>query len=181
MRILLILGMLAAMCGTVSADVGVIAETQTIEVGAAPACTAPCECLSENDAAQRWGAQGYEQCSKTICGQSSDAMIQYYCFHQVGGLTSQSLVVSGTATTVPAATPSAVSQTTAQATVQAPAQTTAQPPVEVTTGAAAPVNPSPSYTWPAASATPQRTPVGTATVLAAIGAALLAAAGTRRK
>ena len=91
-RILLILGMLAAMCGTASAGVGIIAETQTIEVGVPPVCTAPCECISENEAAQRWGVEGYERCSKTICGQSANADIPYYCMHQIGGTSSPPVI-----------------------------------------------------------------------------------------
>jgi hypothetical protein len=226
-RILLILGMLAAVCGTVSASVGVIAETQTIGIGVPPVCTAPCECISENEAAQRWGTEGYERCSKTICGQSPNADIPYYCLHQVGGTTSQSLtscqapcecmgegaaqarwgangytqcsktmcgqdattggtfarycfrqwgstlVIGGAATTVPA--------TVSQATVQPPAQTLAQMQQPAQTGAAAPATPTPSYNWPSPGAVQQRTPVGVATILAAIGAASLAAAGMRRK
>ena len=57
-------------------------------VGSPNACTAPCECISMNEAAQRWGAEGYETCSKSICGQSANAMTQYYCIHQIGGSSS---------------------------------------------------------------------------------------------
>lgn len=87
-RIIIILCMVAVMCGTGSAAVGIIAETQTISAGQPPACTAPCECLSENEAALRWGVEGYERCSKSICGQSANANIPYYCMHQIGGTSS---------------------------------------------------------------------------------------------
>jgi hypothetical protein len=225
-RMIVILGMVAVMCGIVSAGVGIIAETHDISGEGAPVCTAPCECISEREAAMRWGADGYDRCSKTVCGQSADAMVQYYCFHQVGGtvfasLTSceapcecltesgattkwgtngytqctktlcgqdetgggtvprycfrqwgSALVIGGAATTAPA-------QETTQAQVQAPAQ--AQLTEQAPASGAAPAAPSPSYTWPAAGAVPQRIPVGIATILAAVGAALLAAAGMRMK
>ncbi len=87
-RILVILGMIAVMCGLVTASVGIIAETQTISAGEPPVCTAPCVCISENEAAQRWGVEGYERCSKSICGQSANADIPYYCMHQIGGTSS---------------------------------------------------------------------------------------------
>ena len=82
-RILLILGMVAVMCGTVSAEgMGIIAETHETSGVSEPVCTAPCECISLTDAMHRWGADGYDYCSKTVCGQSADAMTQYYCLHQ---------------------------------------------------------------------------------------------------
>jgi hypothetical protein len=66
-----------------------------------------------------------------------------------------------------------------QQTVQAPVQTQAQTTIA---SAAAPVTPSPSYTWPAANApVQQRTPVGIATIIAAIGASLLAAVVMRKE
>ena len=84
-RVLLILGMIAVMCGTVSAEgMGIVAETHETSGVAAPACSAPCECMSLTTAMQRWGADGYDYCSKTVCGQSADAMVQYYCLHQSG-------------------------------------------------------------------------------------------------
>src|SRR5512133_2770222 len=84
-RIVVIIGILAVMCGIVSAAVGIGAENENPGVGSPNACTAPCECISMNEAAQRWGAEGYETCSKSICGQSANAMTQYYCIHQIGG------------------------------------------------------------------------------------------------
>jgi len=215
-KILIILGMLAAMCGTVSAEVGIIAETQTLEVGAPPVCTAPCECISESEAAQRWGAEGYDRCSKTICGQSANANVPYYCFHQVGGSTSTSLtscqapcecmaesgaiarwgtngysqcsqtlcgqdatsggsvprycyrqwgstLVIGGGTMAPTAVPTGITQVT----VQAPSQTQEQTPAQTQ----APANQLPIYT-PAPIQT--KSPVGIATILAAIGIILLA-------
>jgi hypothetical protein len=220
-RLLLILGMFAAVCGTVSAAMGIIAETQTQDVGAPPICTAPCECISENEAAQRWGAEGYDRCSKTICGQSANGNVPYYCLHQIGGSTTAA--ASSTATcqapceclaessaalkwgtngytqcsktscgvdatsggsvsrycfrqwvsTVNVATsatlPAVVNQATVQA-VQAPA-----------VSGAAPSNPSPSATWPTPAPIQTKSPLNITTLLAAIGVALLAASGMRRK
>jgi hypothetical protein len=128
-RVLLILGMAAVLCGTVSAaGMGIVAETHETSGVDAPACSAPCECMSLTQAMQRWGADGYDYCSKTVCGQSADAMVQYYCLHQAGS--------------------------SVAAPVQAP-------------GAAAGVT--------------QKSPVNAATILAAIGVSLLAAAAIRRK
>lgn len=136
-RILLVLGMAAVMCGAVSAAMGIVAETHETSGVEAPACSAPCECISETDAIQRWGTTGYDFCSKTICGQSADAMVQYHCIHPIGG----SAAPAGTVAQAPPA--------------QAPAA-------------------------PAAAAT-QKSPVHAVTVLAAIGAVLLASAAMRRK
>ena len=136
-RILVVLGMVAVLCGMVTAQVGIIAETHVTSGVEAPVCTAPCECISESAAIARWGVNGYEMCSKTVCGQSADAMVQYYCIHQVGS-------------TAPAAS-------------TAPAQVPA-------TSAAIPAS-------PAAPGVTQATPVGVGTILAAIGATALAAAG----
>ena len=83
-RILLILGMIAVICGTVSAEgMGIIAETHETSGANAPVCTAPCQCMAETAAIAQWGVNGYEMCSKTICGQSADATVQYHCIHQV--------------------------------------------------------------------------------------------------
>jgi hypothetical protein len=141
-KILLILIMVAAMCGVVSAAMGIIAETHVTSGVEAPVCTAPCECMSESAAIAQWGVNGYEMCSKTVCGQSADAMVQYHCIHQ------------SASTAAPVAT-------------SAPAQVPVQ-------SAAVPAAP------PAAGIT-QKSPVGIATILAAMGAALLAAAAVRRK
>lgn len=89
-RIMLVLGMIAVMCGTASAAMGIIAETQTTSAGYYPVCTSPCICISENEAAQRWGAEGYDRCNKNVCGQSANGMTQYYCLHQIGGSSSSS-------------------------------------------------------------------------------------------
>src|SRR5512139_4067515 len=90
-RILVVLGMIAVMIGTAGAALGIIAETQETPDGSAPpVCTAPCECMAESAAAMRWGADGYERCSKTICGQSATANVQFYCFHPAGGTVSVS-------------------------------------------------------------------------------------------
>jgi hypothetical protein len=140
-KILLILGMAAFMCGMVSAEMGIIAETHVTSGVEAPVCTAPCECISESTAIARWGVNGYEMCSKTICGQSADASVQYHCIHQAGSTASAAI-------TVPA---------------QAPAQSAAIPAA------------------PAAAGVTQKSPVGIAPLLAAIGTAVLAAAAMRRK
>lgn len=224
--VIVTLGIMAVICGTANAAVGIIAETQTISGENAPVCTAPCECMAESTAAMRWGAEGYDRCSKSICGQSGNANVQYYCFHQVGGSTSSSLVscqapceclsesgattkwgtngfsqcsnsvcgrdettggvvprycyrqwgstlVIGVPTTAPAAT-------TVPSAVQSPALTPA-PATTTGAGPAQPGTPAPSYTWPAANAVPQRTPVGISTILAAIGAVLLVSAAVRKK
>ena len=153
--------MVAAMCGTVSAATGIVAETQARSVGDYPVCTAPCECISENTAGIRWGAQGYEKCSKTICGQDADGTIQYYCIHKLG-----STVPETTATaTVRVAT---AATTVPQGTVNAPV-----------TSAAVPATPLPALLE--TGAVTRKTPVGIATILAAVGIALLAAAATGRK
>jgi hypothetical protein len=141
-RIVVVLGMVIFLCGVVNADgVGIIAETHETSGVSAPVCTAPCECISESAAIAQWGVNGYEMCSKTICGQSADAMVQYHCIHQAAS------TVAGT-TNAPA---------------QAPVSGTAIPAA------------------PAAAGVTQKSPVGIATILAAIGAAMLAAAGMRRK
>lgn len=140
-KILLILGMIAVMSGMVSAEMGIIAETHVTSGVEAPVCTAPCECISESAAIARWGVNGYEMCSKTICGQSADAGVQYHCIHQVGS------------------TASAATNTLAQAPVQSAAIPAA----------------------PAAAGVTQKSPVGIATLLAAIGTVVLAAAAMRRK
>ena len=124
-RILLILGMLAAMCGPASAAVGITAETQTIEVGVPPVCTAPCECISENEAAQRWGVEGYERCSKTICGETADGNIQYYCIHQKGTAVAAPLVTTTTGAAVPQEVKVPVSSAAVPATPPAAPSTTA--------------------------------------------------------
>jgi hypothetical protein len=141
-RILLILGMTVVMCGTVSAAMGIIAETHETSGVDAPVCTAPCQCMAETAAIAQWGVNGYEMCSKTICGQSADASVQYHCIHQV-------------------ASPAAPVVTSAPAQVPVQSATVTAPP-------------------PAAGIT-QKSPVGIASVIAAISAVLLIAAGMRRK
>jgi hypothetical protein len=82
-RTLLILGMIAVMCGMVSAEgMGIIAETHETSGVEAPVCTSPCQCMAETAAIAQWGVNGYEMCSKTICGQSADASVQYHCIRQ---------------------------------------------------------------------------------------------------
>ena len=54
----------------------------TTTTTAVPVCQAPCECMSEGSAQSKWGANGYDQCSQTKCGQAPTlaAVIPYYCF-----------------------------------------------------------------------------------------------------
>jgi hypothetical protein len=217
-RMLLLLGMVAVMCGTVSAaGMGIVAETQeTSSLGGYPVCTSPCECISETVAMQRWGANGYDFCSKTVCGQSSDAMVQYYCIHQVGSTVAASTVTC----TAPY---ECLSETTAAAKWGVNGYTQGIKTScgnEVTTGGSVPrycykqwvstVNVAPDTTAPAAGtrvpvnvptqvqtqalgtpslsttlATPYpiqtKSPLNSTTILAAIGVALLAASGMKRK
>ncbi len=179
-RIVVIIGMLAVMCGTVSAAMGIGAENPNPSAGAAyPACTAPCECISMNEAAQRWGAEGYELCSKSICGESANAMTQYYCIHQIGGspgpsssTKGSSLLIGGT-TTAPTAKATTAQTAAVQQTANVPAQTQVQTLAPANTAQATPVQtPYPIQT---------KAPVGIATIIAAIGVVLLAAAGLRKK
>jgi hypothetical protein len=204
-RILVILGMIALMCGTVSASIGIIAETQQTAAGdAPPPCTAPCECIAESTAAMRWGADGYERCSKTICGQSSTATVQYYCFRQSAGTVSVSgtceapceclvqsaaaakwgaegYVQCGTALcgrdetsggVVPRACYRQSGSTVMTATATTASMEVLQESMKIP-GTSVPAS-------PAASGIPTKSPVGPATILAAIGAAVLVAAGMRR-
>src|SRR5512137_102770 len=105
-RVVVIVMLVAVMCGTASAAVGLVVETQGTAAGEYPVCTAPCECISESTAAMRWGAEGYEKCSKTICGQDAGGDVQYYCIHKAGGMasaaTSVTTVTGAAGTTVPA-------------------------------------------------------------------------------
>ncbi len=80
----MILGMILLACGGAHAaviDVGT--ETHVTSGAAAPACTPPDECISETAAIEKYGVNGYEMTGKTICGQTADAMVQYYCIHPV--------------------------------------------------------------------------------------------------
>jgi hypothetical protein len=163
-RIMVILGMIAVMCGVVNAATGIVAETQATAVGAYPACTAPCECISESNAAMQWGAEGYEKCSKTICGQDANGDIQYYCIHRIGS--------TAPPTTVPASTTSATA-------ITAPVVSTATTVNAAVTSVTTPAVPAPAS--PTVTPIATKTPVGFATILIAIGAALLVTAGTSRK
>jgi hypothetical protein len=227
-RILIILGMIAVMCGTVSAATSIGATNENPGLGSPNVCTSPCECISMNEAAQRWGAEGYETCSKSICGQSADAMTQYYCIHPIGGTSSpavttcqapceclsdagaqfrwgangytqcskttcgqettnsgtvsrycyrqfgSTLLIGGAAATATTAAPTA----STLATVQVPVQT--QVPVQAP-ATAAPVTPSPSYNWPTPAPIQTKSPVGIATILAAISVVMLAFVMRQRK
>lgn len=84
-RFFVFIGLITAVCGLVSAaGMGIVAEPHETSGADAPTCNAPCECMSLTQAMERWGADGYDYCSKTVCGQSADAMVQYYCLHQKG-------------------------------------------------------------------------------------------------
>jgi hypothetical protein len=52
---------------------------------------------------QRWGADGYDYCGKTVCGQSADAMVQYYCLHQIASPAPAVTLAQATAPQAPAA------------------------------------------------------------------------------
>jgi hypothetical protein len=111
-RILVMVGMVAVICGTAgAAGVGVIAETHVTSGAEYPACTAPCECMAESTAIAQWGVTGYEMCSKSICGQSADAMVQYHCIHQAGSTaavtTTAPVQVPVASTAIPASPPAA--------------------------------------------------------------------------
>jgi hypothetical protein len=180
--ILVVLGMVTVVFGTMSAGIGIGAETKQTSVGDYPACTAPCECMSESTAAQRWGADGYEQCSKTICGQTADGMVQYYCLHQSGSTIVRTTKIPAITTTIPVTvsletkyTPEEIPE---QLLEQTPEQTQGQTQISSTE---VPVNPSPSYTWPAANAVTQKSPVSIANILAVIGTTMLIAMSMRRK
>lgn len=134
-RILLILGMVAIMVSGAGA-VSIGAEPHETSGVNAPVCTAPCECMSLTEAMQRWGAEGYDYCSKTVCGQSANADVQYYCLHQKGSTVAE---------------------------------------------VATPLGQAPQGAAPASAGSGQKTPLGAAPVIAAIGAALLAGYGLRRK
>jgi hypothetical protein len=233
-RIMLILGMIAVMCGMVSAATSIGATNENPSVGSPNACTAPCECISMNEAAQRWGAEGYEMCSKSICGQSANAMTQYYCIHQIGGSSSpavttcqapceclaesgaiakwgtngytqctkttcgqesvsggtvarycfrqfgSTLLIGGGATSAATKAPAAGTQTTVLAPVQTQLQTLIQTQAQAPVATATPSGVI-TVTWPAPDAVPQRTPVGIATIIAAIGAVLVAAVVMRKE
>lgn len=169
-RIVIILGMVAVMCVAVDAEVKPGVETQAGSVGEYPVCTAPCECITERTAAMRWGAQGYEKCSKTICGQDAGGDIQYYCIHQAGSAVSVSKSVPSV-TLAPMTTASAattITVTMVQETTVNALGTSREPAT-------------PGSTWPAAHAVPQKTPLALTTVLAAVCVALLAVDRMRRK
>lgn len=122
-RIVLILLVLAFLCGSVTAvGVGIVAETHETSGAVAPACPAACECMSETAAIAKWGTTGYESCSKTICGQSADAMVQYYCFHPIGGAAPAATNKPAQAAAPAAAAPAAPAAPAAAATQKSPVE-----------------------------------------------------------
>ncbi len=48
----------------------------------APLCAAPCQCMPAERAAEKYGTDGYTQCSETPCGQAATAtgVIPSYCY-----------------------------------------------------------------------------------------------------
>ena len=48
-------------------------------------CPSPCECMAKGSADQKWGANGYTQCSQTPCGRAptTTAVIPYYCYKPI--------------------------------------------------------------------------------------------------
>jgi len=91
-RILLIIGLFAAMCGAASAatEPASVRYAQLVTpTMTPPACTAPCECMANGSAQEKWGVNGYTQCSQTPCGQAATtvAVIPYYCFRPLVTLT----------------------------------------------------------------------------------------------
>jgi hypothetical protein len=97
-RVLVILGFLAVVCN----PAGAAAALQTVNYAqlvttttAAPVCAAPCECMAQASATATWGANGYTQCSKTVCsrGPVNGVITPYYCFKPL---------VTTTTTAVPA-------------------------------------------------------------------------------
>jgi C1A family cysteine protease len=66
-----------------------IAVPATTTTPATVTCQAPCECLSERDAALRWRAEGYTKCSATPCAYTYGAadVPPSYCFKSAGTTT----------------------------------------------------------------------------------------------
>jgi hypothetical protein len=84
-RILVIIGLFAAICSAASAatEPASVRYAQLVTpTTAPPACTAPCECMANGSAQEKWGVNGYTQCSQTPCGRAATtvAVIPYYCF-----------------------------------------------------------------------------------------------------
>lgn len=91
-RFVVFIGMITAVCGMAgAAGMGIVAEPHETSGADAPVCNAPCECMSLTQAMERWGTDGYDYCTKTVCGQSADAMVQYYCLHQKGASAAQTV------------------------------------------------------------------------------------------
>jgi hypothetical protein len=135
-RIVLILGMVSCICSIAGAGaVGIIAETRITSGSALPVCTAPCDCISESYAAMTWGAEGYEKCSKTICGQTADGNVQFYCIHPVATSAAPTATATTTPTAVPQETVPTVSVTPAAS--PAAAATTQKAPAGIATVVAA--------------------------------------------
>lgn len=91
--VFLILGLMAGMCcapaaGAVTGPL-MPADAAVVTTTAPPLCPAPCECMAEGSAAAKWGADGYTQCSRTVCGRAATAtaVIPYYCFRPVATAT----------------------------------------------------------------------------------------------
>jgi hypothetical protein len=61
----------------------------TTTAAPSPSCQAPCECMAVGSAEEKWGSNGYVQCSTTPCGRAptATAVIPYYCFRPVTATT----------------------------------------------------------------------------------------------
>lgn len=83
--IVLILGLMVVVCspaGAATAQLSTEYAQLVTTTTAAPACTAPCECMAQSGAVSKWGANGFTQCSQTICsrGPVNGVITPYYCF-----------------------------------------------------------------------------------------------------
>lgn len=85
----MVLGVLVLVCSAAGAETApqlikyvTVTIPPTTATTPAPACQAPCECMAQGSAQERWGPNGYTQCSETPCGraQTVTAVIPYYCF-----------------------------------------------------------------------------------------------------
>lgn len=92
-RILVVLGVLLFIYGAAGAApvqpltritlVNTISTTTTTT--AAASCTAPCECMAQGSAQEKWGPNGFTKCSEAPCGQAPtvSAVIPYYCYRPI--------------------------------------------------------------------------------------------------
>lgn len=82
--ILAILGLLVILCSPAGAAEPLLGASIPLvtTTTAAPVCIAPCECMAQAGAITKWGANGFTQCSQTICGRGAvnGVITPYYCF-----------------------------------------------------------------------------------------------------